>query len=113
MPELTDPIKELPDKQLSDAEVVAAIRQAIIAEHDAVALYTLQAEAIEDNEVKEILLDIADEERVHIGELTYVLDKLTGNESELMDEGREEVEKIGSLKRAISLIMDNYNEHTC
>lgn len=93
MPELTNPFKLVPDKELSEEEMVAAIRQAIIAEHDAVAQYTLQAEATSDPVVKEILLDIADEERVHIGELTYVLYYLT-DEEDFMDEGQQEAKEI-------------------
>lgn len=91
--ELTDPFKLVPDRQLSDEEQVAMIRQAIIAEHDATAQYTLQAQAARDPVVKKTLLDIADEERVHIGELTKLLQRLTKNEDKLMRQGAEEVEE--------------------
>lgn len=95
MPELTNPFKLVPDRELSEAELIAVIRQAIIAEHDAVALYTLQAESTDDPVVKEILLDIADEEKVHIGELTYLLYYLT-DEEDFMGEGMSEAENKGT-----------------
>lgn len=91
--ELTEPFKLVPDRKLSDEEQVAMIRQAIVAEHDATAQYTLQAQAAKDPVVKKTLLDIADEERVHIGELTRILQRLTGNEDELMQQGAKEVEE--------------------
>jgi len=43
MPELTNPFKLIPDRKLSKQELVATIRQAVIAEHDAAAQYRLQA----------------------------------------------------------------------
>jgi rubrerythrin len=95
MPELTNPVKLVPDRKLSKVELIAAVRQAVIGEHDAIALYTLQAEASGDAFVSKVLLDIADEERVHVGELTLLLDYLTGNECEKMDEGKDEALKTG------------------
>lgn len=92
MPELTKPF-QLVERKLTKVELVAAIRQAIIAEHDATAQYTLQAEATDDPFVKEVLLDIADEERVHIGELSHLLEYLTESEDKFMREGRDEAEK--------------------
>ncbi len=92
MPELTTPFQLVPDRKLSKVELVVAIRQAVIAEHDAVAQYTLQAEATDDPLVKKVLLDIADEERVHIGELTHLLEYLTEDEEALMKKGRDEAD---------------------
>lgn len=90
--QLTNPFQLVPDRKLSDAELVAMIRQAIVAEHDATAQYTLQAEASNDPVVKKTLLSIADEERVHIGELSRLLQRLTKNEDHFMQEGAKEVE---------------------
>jgi len=89
MPELTKPF-QLVERKLTKVELVAAVRQAIIAEHDATAQYTLQAEAADDPYVKQVLLSIADEERVHVGELTTLLQYLTKDEDDKMSEGREE-----------------------
>lgn len=92
MPELTTPFKLLPDRKLNKVELVAAVRQAVIAEHDAVAQYTLQAEATDDAFVRKVLLDIANEERVHIGELSRLLEYLTEDEDKYMQDGRREVD---------------------
>lgn len=93
MPELTKPFQLVPERKLSKVELVAAIRQAIIAEHDATAQYTLQAEATDDPFVRKVLLDIADEERVHIGELEAVLEYLT-DEEKFLEKGRREVKDL-------------------
>jgi len=92
MPELTKPF-QLVERKLTKVELVVAIRQAIIAEHDATAQYTLQAEATDDPYVKKVLLDIADEERVHIGELSQLLEYLTENEDALLKKGRDEADE--------------------
>lgn len=96
MPNPTKPFELVPDRKLSKIELVGAIRTAIMAEHDATALYTLQAEATDDPLVKKILLDIADEERVHIGELETLLEYLTENESEFRKKGKQEVGDAGA-----------------
>jgi rubrerythrin len=100
MPELTKPFQLVPDRKLTKVELVAAIRQAVIAEHDATAQYALQAEATDDPLVKKVLLSIADEERVHIGELTHLLEYLTENEDELLQKGRDEAD--GEARGVIS-----------
>lgn len=98
MPELTKPFQLVPDRKLSKVELIVAVRQALIAEHDAVAQYTLQAEATDDELVRVVLLDIADEERVHAGELMTLLEYLTENEKSFLQKGEDEVtEKANEL----------------
>lgn len=91
MSKVTNPFVLVPDKKLTKQELIVTIRQALIAEHDATAQYTLQAEATDDELVKAVLLEIADEERVHAGELGLLLEYLTGNEDALYEKGRKEV----------------------
>jgi uncharacterized protein len=95
MPELTKPYVLVPDRALSKVELTAAIRLALMAENDAVSLYTLQAEATDDPLVKKVLLKIADEERVHFGELLTLLEYLTEDESEFLKKGEKEVGDMG------------------
>jgi rubrerythrin len=49
---------------------------------------------------KEVLVDIADEERIHAGEFLYLLKHLAPDEEKFFKEGEEEVaemiEKLGS-----------------
>jgi rubrerythrin len=58
------------------------------------------AESIDNELAKEVLRDIADEERVHAGEFLRLLKQLAPDEDKLYQEGAEEVEEmIQKVKR--------------
>jgi len=84
----------LPGRKLSDVELMAAIRQALVSEHDAVAQYELQAEAADNPEIQKVLRSIADEERVHIGELSHLLELLDSKEKDLYEKGQHEAAEL-------------------
>lgn len=65
----------------------------IAAEYEAVQLYMQLAESIDDRLAKEVLVDIADEERVHAGEFLRLLKHLAPDEEKFYAEGAEEVEE--------------------
>ena len=67
------------------------LRAAIIAEWDAVNLYEEMAEVADDPEVRELLLDIASEERVHVGEFCALLAIVDPEGAADLEEGKEEV----------------------
>ena len=91
--EFSNPASGNINRKIDKDELLRAIRLNIAAEHDAVALYTAQAQSTDNEIAKRILLDIADEERVHIGEFEKLIDILTdGRENELLHKGGEEVE---------------------
>ena len=70
------------------------LRVAIIAELDAINLYEQLAAITEDENLKTVFLDIAREEKTHVGEfLTMLLMKDEEQEKEL-EAGEEEVEEI-------------------
>jgi len=70
------------------------LRVAIIAELDAINLYEQLAAMTEDENLKAVFLDIAREEKTHVGEfLTMLLMKDEEQEEEL-ETGEEEVEEI-------------------
>ncbi len=70
------------------------LRVALIAELDAVNLYEQMAALTKDEKIRRVLLDIAGEEKTHIGEFqTLLLMKDKEQEKEL-DKGREEVKKL-------------------
>lgn len=95
MPNFTDPFSgTIPNHHLTDEELVRAVRLNIAAEHEAVHLYMAHAEVTDHPLVKKVLIDIANEERVHIGEFEYLLQLLTGDEDDWVAEGREEVKEI-------------------
>ncbi|MEM2350873.1 MAG: ferritin family protein [Thermoproteota archaeon] len=72
------------------------LRVAIIAELDAINLYEQLAQATDDEEIKKILMDIAREEKTHVGEFQALLLKIDEEQASELEKGREEVEeKIG------------------
>jgi len=77
----------------TDRELTRALRDAIIAEEDAIKQYETIVDSTDNEQAKKVLQHIADEERVHVGELQELLDRLLPDEQELLDEGRKEVEE--------------------
>jgi rubrerythrin len=95
MPEFADPFSgKIPERKLTKQELIRAIRLDIAAEHEAIHLYMAHADAIDDPLAKKILIDIANEEREHVGEFMRLLEILTGDEAEWLAEGRQEVEEM-------------------
>lgn len=97
MPEFADPFSGIiPERKLSNEELVRAIRLNIAAEHEAIHLYMAHAEATDHPLARKVLIDIANEERVHIGEFERLLEILTGDEDQWVAEGREEVDEMAA-----------------
>jgi len=101
MPEFTNPFSVMvPERKMTNAELARAIRLNIAAELDAVHLYESHAEATDNPLAREVLLDVAREERVHVGEFEKLLSMLIADEESVLAEGAEEVqhmaEKVGS-----------------
>jgi len=95
MPEFVNPFSgTVPDRKLTKAELIRALRLHIAAEHEAVHLYLAHADATDDPLAKAVLTEIADEERVHAGEFERLLDILTGDEPKWRAEGRAEVDEL-------------------
>ncbi|TRO48800.1 rubrerythrin [Candidatus Bathyarchaeota archaeon] len=94
MPEFGNPFSGLAaDRKLTDAELIRAIRFMVAAEYEAIQLYMQLAESTENELAREVLEDIADEERVHAGEFLRLLHHLAPDEQKHYDEGYEEVDK--------------------
>ena len=70
------------------------LRTGIIAEQDAVNLYEQMAANTNNDDLKTLLLDVAREEKTHIGEFEAVLRDLDTEFSEELDNGAKEVEDI-------------------
>ena len=102
MPEFTSPFSgNVPERKLTKGELIRAIRLDIAAEHEAINLYMAHADAIDDPLAKAVLVDIANEEREHVGEFMRLLQILTGDEDELTAHGAEEVDEIaGEVARS-------------
>lgn len=95
MAEVTNDLKSiLSADQMSESEIIRAIRVSIKAEIDAVHLYDMIAESTNDERVARIMLQTAKEERVHIGEFMRLLQELNPNEMRDYNEGAAEAENI-------------------
>lgn len=93
MPEFLNPFSgKVPDRKLTRDELIRAIRLDLAAEHEAVHLYMAHAAAADDPLAKKVLVDIADEERVHAGEFARLIAILTGDEDALLAQGAQEVD---------------------
>jgi len=86
----------VPDRKMSDRELARAIRLSIAAEEEAVHLYEALADATTNPLAKEVLQDIADEEKVHAGEFQRLLNILLPDEEDFLAEGSEEVNEIAA-----------------
>ncbi len=84
----------VPPRKMTDAELIRALRLDLAAEEEATHLYQAHADATDNEKVKKVLLSIADEERVHVGEFQKLLNDLAANEEELLKKGEAEVEDI-------------------
>lgn len=94
MPEFGSPFSGLAlDRKITKSELVRAIRFMIAAEYEAIQLYMQLAESTDDELAKEVLIDIANEERVHAGEFLKLLYHLEPEEEKYYEEGFEEVEE--------------------
>jgi rubrerythrin len=95
MPEFVNPFSGVvPDRKMTDTELIRALRLNLAAEEEAVHLYQAHADATDNQLAKEVLLDIADEERVHAGEFQRLLSVLLSNEEELLAQGAAEVNEM-------------------
>jgi len=81
------------DRKLTKEELIRAIRLMVSAEYEAVQLYTQVAESTDNQLAKKVLIDIANEERVHAGEFLRLLKQLAPDEEKFYKEGAKEVEQ--------------------
>ncbi|MEW6427136.1 MAG: ferritin family protein [Thermodesulfobacteriota bacterium] len=95
MPEFSNPFSALKnERKLTDEELVRTIRFMIAAEYEAIQLYQQTAESTDNRLAREVLLDIANEEKEHAGEFLRLLHELDPEEEKFYREGCEEVEEI-------------------
>ncbi len=78
-------------KENIDKEI---LRLGMIAELDAVSLYEQLAAKTKNNNIKKVLLDIAKEEKTHIGEFETLLFQLDKEQAMENEKAKEEVQKL-------------------
>jgi len=78
-------------KEKLDQEI---LRLGMIAELDAVSLYEQLAAMTENEKIKKILLDVAKEEKTHIGEFQALLLEIDKEQVQELEKGKKEVEEL-------------------
>ena len=92
MPEFATPYSvKKSDRKLTNEEL---IRFSIAGEYEAIQLYEEIAETIDNEESKRLLNEIAGDERVHAGNLLYLLNLISPEDARGHKEGVEEAEKV-------------------
>lgn len=101
MPQFIDPFPgNVPERKMTLAELVRALRQDLAAEHEAVHLYLAHADATDNVLAKTVLIDIANEERIHAGEFGHLIALLTGDEDGWLAKGAVEVDQMAAAVQA-------------
>ena len=83
-------LEKVPKGQI-DMEI---LRLGMIAELDAINLYEQLAAATQDENIKKVCLDIAKEEKTHLGEFQTMLLRLDKEQVEEMKEAEEEIKEL-------------------
>ena len=81
-----------PDFKYDEERLLIEIRQRLVEEYEAINNYLQMIPHLVDKEIISVIEDIANEEKVHVGELEVVLYKLNPSELEKVKEGMEENE---------------------
>jgi rubrerythrin len=79
------------DKRNIDREI---LRAGIIAEFDAINLYEQMAALTKNEALKANLLDVAKEEKTHVGEFQALLLQLDSEQANELEHGKREVEEL-------------------
>ncbi|NWF94454.1 MAG: rubrerythrin [Syntrophaceae bacterium] len=95
-------ILEKMEKEDIDKEI---LRAGVIAELDAINLYEQMAAMTKNHTIKKVLLDIAKEEKTHVGEFLTLLEREDPEQEAELKEGKKEVQELtgkGSVTRSAS-----------
>ncbi len=85
-----EPVRELP----SPGDVAQALRLAIIAELDAINLYSQLSSAVKDERARKVLDDVAKEEKTHFGEFLSLLRDIDPQQASELEAGTKEVVEL-------------------
>jgi len=93
-----NPLEVPPGRRFSREELAQALRLAIIAELDAINLYVQLASASEDPLVRKVFMDVAKEEKTHVGEFLSLLKRIDPEQVKELEAGEEEVRELSGEK---------------
>ncbi len=88
-------MSKIPQKLDEERTDLQILRTGIIAELDAINLYEQMAAMAKDKRIKETLMDIAREEKAHVGEFESLLFELDKEQAKEYEDGKKEVEERG------------------
>lgn len=95
MPEFASPFSiKKSDRTLTKEELIRGIRFSIASEYETIQLYEELAESIENQEAKRLLLEIANDEKVHAGNFLYLLRLLSPEEENSYKDGSSEAKNV-------------------
>ncbi len=94
MPNFANPFQGNVNRKMTKEELVQALRLDISGELEAIYVYEAHILATDDVFAKEVLSDIRDEEKAHIGELMTLLRHLDPQEAEHFASGEAEVREL-------------------
>jgi rubrerythrin len=86
------PIKS--DKVEKGSTNLEILRVGMIAELDAINLYEQMAAVTDNNDIKKVLLDVAKEEKTHVGEFETMLLKMDDEQAKELAAGEEEIKEL-------------------
>ena len=76
------------------------LRSAIIAELDAINLYEQMADMTQNKNIRKLLLDVAREEKTHVGEFQALLLVEDKEQIRELEEGKKEVQQLLTRKKS-------------
>ncbi len=74
------------------------LRIAIMAELDAINLYEQMADMTDDEDLRTVLMDVAQEEKTHVGEFQTMLLRMDEEQVRELAKGKNEVEELTGKK---------------
>lgn len=94
MPAFANPFQGNVERKLTKEELIQAIRLDIAGELEAIYLYDAHVQATDNEMAKQVIGDIRDEEKAHVGELMTLLKTLDPKESDFFASGEAEVKEM-------------------
>lgn len=95
MPEFSQPFQgNKCDRKLTKEETIRALRYSIASEYEAIQLYEQLEESIDNQDAKKILKEVTEDEKVHVGNFLYLVEKMCPEEKNFIEEGKREAVEI-------------------
>lgn len=82
------------DRKLTKEELIRAIRFSIASEYEAIQLYEQLKDSIDNEDAKKLLEEVAQDEKIHVGNFNYLLEILSPDDKKCAQKGYEEAKEI-------------------